>query len=74
MGSSQGKGFFHGEAMGAYIKQLSDRETVTAMCEDYRAGATIDLDEARKDLKEGKEDQMSGEGALGKERSHWGVF
>jgi haloacetate dehalogenase len=30
------------EVVAAYRAQLTDPETVTAMCEDYRAGATID--------------------------------
>jgi haloacetate dehalogenase len=30
------------EVVGAYRAHLTDPEAVTAMCEDYRAGATID--------------------------------
>jgi haloacetate dehalogenase len=49
-----GKGFFHEEAIEVYVAQLTDSDTVTAMCEDYRAASTIDLDEARKDVEEGR--------------------
>jgi haloacetate dehalogenase len=51
---SGGGKFIHPEAMEMYVKQLQDEEAVHAMCEDYRAAATIDLEEARKDLREGK--------------------
>jgi haloacetate dehalogenase len=51
---SGGGKFIHPEAMEIYVKQLKDEEAVHSMCEDYRAAATIDLVEARKDLKEGK--------------------
>jgi pimeloyl-ACP methyl ester carboxylesterase len=37
-----------------YAKNFDDPECVRAMCHDYRAGATIDLDEAREDLKNGR--------------------
>lgn len=37
-----------------YVKNLSDPDTVHAMCQDYRAAATLDMDEQRKDLAEGK--------------------
>lgn len=49
-----GKGFFDDEALKAYEAQLTERDTVTGMCEDYRAASTIDLDEARNDVKEGR--------------------
>jgi haloacetate dehalogenase len=51
---SGGKGFWNEEAKAVYVKQLSDEATVTGMCEDYRAGSTVDLEEARKDLGEGR--------------------
>jgi haloacetate dehalogenase len=51
---SGGGKFIHPEAMEMYVKQLKDEQAVHAMCEDYRAAATIDLVEARKDLKEGR--------------------
>jgi haloacetate dehalogenase len=39
---------FHHEALVDYLRCVRDPETIHAMCEDYRAGATIDfeLDEA----------------------------
>lgn len=42
---------FHQDAMKAYLSQLTDADSVHSMCEDYRAAATIDLEEAREDLK-----------------------
>jgi len=37
-----------------YIDVLKNPKAVHAMCEDYRASATVDMDEAREDLKEGR--------------------
>ncbi|TAQ87923.1 hypothetical protein B7494_g3769 [Chlorociboria aeruginascens] len=45
---------FDGEALETYVKQLSDPDTVKGMCEDYRAAASVDLEEAREDLKLGR--------------------
>ena len=42
MGIKVGDARFPDEAVAAYRAQLRDPESVTAMCEDYRAGATID--------------------------------
>ncbi|KAH8591686.1 Alpha/beta hydrolase fold protein [Bisporella sp. PMI_857] len=46
--------FIKAEAMQVYKAQLRDMEVVTAACEDYRAAGTVDLEEARKDLEDGK--------------------
>jgi len=42
------RSLFHPEALADYLHAVRDPETIHAMCEDYRAGATIDheLDEA----------------------------
>lgn len=54
-GGYAGTGAFIDEkAMEEYVKQYTDEETVHGMCEDYRAAATIDLVEARKDREEGR--------------------
>ncbi|KAH8663011.1 Alpha/Beta hydrolase protein [Tricladium varicosporioides] len=53
-GYSAGGGFFKKEEMGEYMKLFEEMECVHGMCEDYRAAATIDLEEARKDKVEGK--------------------
>ncbi|KHN98456.1 Epoxide hydrolase-like protein [Metarhizium album ARSEF 1941] len=37
-----------------YVKLFEDEDTVHAMCNDYRAAATLDLDEQKADLKEGR--------------------
>jgi haloacetate dehalogenase len=50
-------GFIEEEAMREYVKQYGDEECVHAMCEDYRAAATIDLEEARADREAGKKMQ-----------------
>jgi haloacetate dehalogenase len=48
MGIKPGDGRYPDEALAAYRRQCSDPASVEAMCEDYRAGATIDrrLDDA----------------------------
>jgi haloacetate dehalogenase len=48
MGIKLGDERFPDEVVAAYRAQLDDPATVTAMCEDYRAGATVDraLDDA----------------------------
>jgi haloacetate dehalogenase len=48
MGIKTGDDRYPAEVVGAYRAQLTDPDAVTAMCEDYRAGATIDraLDDA----------------------------
>ncbi|KAK8022963.1 alpha beta hydrolase fold protein [Apiospora marii] len=37
-----------------YVAGLGDEPTVHAMCNDYRAAATVDLDEAREDIGRGR--------------------
>ena len=37
-----------------YAKQMEDPDCLRAMCHDYRASASIDLEEARADLKDGR--------------------
>lgn len=46
-GGYSGKVAFAPAAYAEYERQLADRETVHAMCEDYRASATVDVDDAR---------------------------
>src|SRR3712207_8545237 len=41
------RGFFHPEARGDYLAALRERGTVEAICEDYRAAATVDLEHDR---------------------------
>ena len=40
---------FEGDAFAEYLRCFSDPATITATCEDYRAGATIDLAHDRAD-------------------------
>jgi haloacetate dehalogenase len=48
-----GRERFHPEALADYLRGCHDPETIHAMCEDYRAAATIDyqLDEADRGVK-----------------------
>ncbi|KUJ20302.1 putative epoxide hydrolase [Mollisia scopiformis] len=48
------KGFMDEKAVEEYISQFTDKAGVHAMCEDYRAAATIDLVEARSDKEAGR--------------------
>ena len=43
----KGKGFFHPEARADYLAALHQPGTITAICEDYRAAAGIDLEHDR---------------------------
>lgn len=56
MGGRQGAGLriFDERCFEHYVKGMEDPATVHAMCQDYRAGATLDLDEAREDLEAGR--------------------
>jgi haloacetate dehalogenase len=56
MGNRPNKGLemWDKDAWEEYVKVLEDPEAVHAMCEDYRASASLDLEEAREDLKEGR--------------------
>jgi haloacetate dehalogenase len=48
------KGFMDAEALNEYVAQFKDEAGVHAMCEDYRAAATIDLVEQREDREAGR--------------------
>lgn len=52
MGGRQkdGLSIFKTECFEEYVKGLSDSESVHAMCQDYRAAATLDMEEQRKDI------------------------
>ncbi|OBS24462.1 hypothetical protein FPOA_05004 [Fusarium poae] len=56
MGGRQGDGvaIFEPDCFDIYAKSLEDYATVHGMCNDYRASATLDLEEARQDLKNGR--------------------
>ena len=41
---------FDPECLAYYVSMLANQETVHSMCEDYRASATVDLEEARGDI------------------------
>ncbi|TPX07052.1 uncharacterized protein E0L32_011040 [Thyridium curvatum] len=56
MGGRQAGGLkiFDQECWEFYVKVLEDPAAVHSMCQDYRASSTLDLDEARTDLAEGR--------------------
>lgn len=56
MGGRYGIGLdgFREECVESYIAQMGDMETVHGMCEDYRAAAGVDLEEAREDIEKGR--------------------
>jgi haloacetate dehalogenase len=49
---STDSGIFHPDAVKEYVDQMRELEGVHGMCEDYRAGATVDLDEQRADIEQ----------------------
>lgn len=46
---------FEAECFEEYVKNLSDPDTVHAMCQDYRAAASLDMEEQKRDLAEGRQ-------------------
>ena len=53
-GDGGGLAIFAPECFESYVVGLADPHAVHAMCEDYRASASIDMEEAERDIKEGK--------------------
>ena len=53
-GRHAGLAAFDTSVFEEYVKTLEDPDAVHAMCEDYRASASVDMDEAKDDLKEGR--------------------
>jgi haloacetate dehalogenase len=47
-------GFFDPEAVAEYLACFRDPETIRGICEDYRAGATIDFDHDKADKEAGR--------------------
>lgn len=56
MGGRQAEGLtiFDNSSFDSYVKALGDPDTIHGMCQDYRASATLDLEEARDDLAHGR--------------------
>ena len=52
--TKQGLSFFDKEALAEYKRCFRNPETIHAICEDYRAGASIDLEHDEKDFKAGR--------------------
>ena len=65
MGIKPGDERYPDDVVAAYRAQISDPATVEAMCEDYRAGATIDraLDDADRGT---RDDRLPHAGAVGR--------
>jgi haloacetate dehalogenase len=53
-GRYAGLAAFDTDVFEEYVKVLENPDAVHAMCEDYRASASVDMDESKKDLKEGR--------------------
>jgi haloacetate dehalogenase len=58
MGRHAGTGIFSLERWAEYLSGVSSPQGMHAMCEDYRAAATIDLEHDRADRNDGKRLQM----------------
>jgi haloacetate dehalogenase len=58
MGRHTGTGIFSAENWAEYLKGASNLQSMHAMCEDYRAAATIDLAHDREDRQAGKRLEM----------------
>ena len=52
--TEQGLSFFDADALGEWIRQISDPATVHAMCEDYRATFGVDLEMDTRDYEQGR--------------------
>ncbi len=52
--TESGLSFFNPDALADYIRCFRDPATIHAICEDYRAGAGIDLDMDEVDIKAGR--------------------
>jgi haloacetate dehalogenase len=52
--TEQGLSFFDPAALADYMRCFRNPETIHAICEDYRAGASIDLDMDDTDFKAGR--------------------
>ena len=52
--TASGLSFFNPDALADYIRCFRDPATIHAICEDYRAGAGIDLDMDEVDIKAGR--------------------
>ena len=52
--TKQGLSFFDPAALAEYKRCFRNPETIHAICEDYRAGAGIDLEHDEKDIKAGR--------------------
>jgi haloacetate dehalogenase len=58
MGRHAGTGIFSPDRWSEYLSGASNPQSMHAMCEDYRAAATIDLVHDRSDRKDGKKLEM----------------
>lgn len=58
MGRHAGTGIFSPERWAEYLSGVSNPQGMHAMCEDYRAAATIDLEHDRADRNDGKKLRM----------------
>lgn len=56
MGGRYGVGLdvFDKDAVESYVEQIGDKECAAGMCDDYRAAASVDLDESKEDVEKGR--------------------
>ena len=50
----KGADFFHPEALSDYLRAVNDPYMIQAMCEDYRAAASVDLEDDRLSRAQGR--------------------
>ena len=66
--TEQGLSFFGKEALEEYKRCFRNPATVHAMCEDYRATATVDLAMDTRGLRRRSQDRLSGAAPVGRDR------
>ena len=66
--TKQGLSFFGKEALAEYKRCFRNPETIHAICEDYRAGAGIDLVMDEEDVGGRAQGRLSGAAAMGRDR------
>ena len=66
--TEQGLSFFDPAALADFMRCFRNPETIHAICEDYRAGASVDLEMDDADFKAGRKVDLPGAAALGRHR------
>ncbi len=66
--TEQGLSFFDPAALADFMRCFRNPETIHAICEDYRAGATVDLEMDEADVKAGRKVDLPAASAMGGQR------